>query len=115
MNISDLISYPPAYGLHGMDSDDVEAALKRLNINPDNCTVEDAVLALTTLSAPFAPPPRRAGAPRGNKNNKRTTVRENKLLIHLTADEQAAIAAAANGMPVARWVREAALEKANCL
>ncbi|MFM8332255.1 MAG: hypothetical protein ACKN9T_11245 [Candidatus Methylumidiphilus sp.] len=107
MNISDLISYPPAYGID-MDSDEVEAKLTELGIDPANCTIGEALNALNKM--PLAS--RRAGAPRGNQNNKRPVTRDNVLLIRLTDDEQKAIAAAAGSMPVRRWVREAALEKA---
>ena len=111
MNIHDLISYPFAYGID-LDSDEVEAKLAALNIDLNNCTVAEALTALREM--PPAPP-RRAGAPHGNQNNKRAATRENVLLIRLTDAEQKIIAAAAGSVPVRRWVREAALEKANAL
>lgn len=42
MNIRDLISHPYAYGID-LDSDEVETKLAALNIDPDNCTVADAI------------------------------------------------------------------------
>lgn len=111
MNIKDPISYPPAYGLHGMDSDNVEAALKRLNIDPDNCTVAEAVLALTSLQAFPPAPKKRRGAPVGNRNGAVGEPRRNPITIRLTDAEYQQVLAAAEAarLSVRDWVRKATI------
>jgi len=103
-----------------LDSDEIELALAAANLDPTTCTYAEAVTACQEFAnaiRAFGKPPTRggrrtgAGAPRGNQNNKRNVVRPHRIQIHLTADELTAITAAAGNMPLARWVREVALEK----
>lgn len=108
-----------------LDSDEIDKALAAANLDPTTCTCAEAVTACQEYAnavQAFGQQPTRggrrtgAGAPRGNKNNKRDVVRPHRIQIHLTADELAAITAAAGDVPLARWVREAAvrnIEKKN--
>ena len=80
---------------------------------PDSDEIEEFANAIRAFGQSPTRGGRRtgAGAPKGNQNNKRNVVRPHRIQIHLTADELAAITAAAGDVPLARWVREAALEK----
>ena len=101
-----------------LDSDEIDKALADANLDPQTCTYAEAATACQEFAnaiRAFGQSPTRggrrtgAGAPKGNQNNKRNVVRPHRIQIHLTADELAAITAAAGDVPLARWVREAAL------
>ena len=103
-----------------LDSDEIDKALADANLDPTTCTYAEAGNACQRYAnaiQAFGQPPTRggrregAGAPRGNQNNKRDVVRPHRIQIHVSDDELAAITAAAGDVPLARWVREAALEK----
>jgi hypothetical protein len=105
-----------------LDSDEIDKALADANLDPQTCTYAEALTACQEYAnaiQAFGKPPTRggrrtgAGAPRGNQNNKRNVVRPHRIQIHLTADELAALTAAAGNMPLARWVREVAVNAAN--
>lgn len=102
-----------------LDSDEIDKALAAANLDPQTCTYAEALTACQELAnaiRAFGQPPTRggrrtgAGAPRGNQNGKRDVVRPHRIQIRLTADELTVLTAAAGDVPLARWVREAALE-----
>ena len=104
-----------------LDSDEIDAALTHANLDPLTCSYAEAVTACQEFAnaiRAFGQPPTRggrrtgAGAPKGNQNNKRDVVRPHRIQIHVSDNELAAITAAAGNVPLARWVREAAIEKA---
>jgi hypothetical protein len=104
-----------------LNSDEIDAALAAANLDPTTCTCAEAVTACREYAnaiRAFGQPPTRggrrtgAGAPKGNQNNKRDVVRPHRIQIHVSDNELAAITAAAGNVPLARWVREAAIEKA---
>ena len=104
-----------------LDSDEIESALADANLDPQTCAYVEAINACQEYAnaiQAFGQPPTRggrregAGAPRGNQNNKRDVVRPHRIQIHVSDDELAAITAAAGDVPLARWVREAAVSAA---
>ena len=104
-----------------LDSDEIESALADANLDPQTCAYVEAVTACQEYAnaiRAFGQSPTRggrrtgAGAPKGNQNNKRNVVRPHRIQIHVSDNELAAITAAAGDVPLARWVREVALEKA---
>lgn len=103
-----------------LDSDEIESALAAANLDPTTCTYAAAIAACQEYAnaiRAFGQSPTRggrrtgAGAPKGNQNNKRNVVRPHRIQIHVSDNELAAITAAADDVPLARWVREVALEK----
>lgn len=101
-----------------LDSDEIESALADANLDPLTCSYAEAVTACQEFAnaiQAFGQPPTRggrregAGAPRGNQNGRRDVVRPHRIQIHVSDNELAAITAAAGDVPLARWVREAAL------
>ena len=106
MNIRDLISYPPAYDID-LDSDEVEAKLAALNIDPDNCTIADAISALRQMPPATRP---RVGAPRGNINRSVSNPRNFTVRFRVNAEELALLERSAGGESVGTWVRNMALK-----
>jgi len=113
MNISDLISYPPAYGID-LDSDQVEAALAAANLDPQTCTIDQAI----TACQEFGQHPTRggkrpnSGAPTGNSNSKKEIVRDISLTMRLSQEEYDTIATATGDKKIGTWLREVALAAA---
>ena len=69
MTVANLIAQPLACGLD-LDSDQVEAALARADLNPQTCTFAEAVTACQEYAnavQAFGQCPTRGGAPIGNK------------------------------------------------
>lgn len=65
MTINDLISQPLAYGLD-LDSDQIEAALAHANLDPQTCTLAEAITACQEYAnavQAFGQYPTRSGKP----------------------------------------------------
>ena len=105
-----------------LDSDEIDKALAHANLDPQTCTITEAVTAcqeFANAAQAFGQYPTRggrrtgAGAPIGNSNGRKRIVRDISLTMRISQEEYDTIAAATGGKKIGTWLREVALAAAS--